>query len=192
MQAPVSVLACACAVLAAPVAALSKDGGGRGAASTEASVEAAGAATRQESVTIRLTSVTMIATQHLKPPRDRPRKGDFIDFRDLLVNRGLAQFGKKPGKAVAWDEGLIFYTSATSTEIQVRVTFPGLGTITYEGLVVSDAHGNSVVPVIAGTGAFKGARGTVTIGSGTGSSPNTFRLVLPGHPIDLSSGGGAA
>ena len=92
---------------------------------------------------------------------------------------------------MAWDEGLVLYTSATTTEIHVRATFPGLGTITYRGPVVSDVHGHSVVPVIAGTGAFKGVRGTVTIGSNADRSPNTFRLVLPGHPIELASGGSA-
>lgn len=192
MQGSLSVIACACLGLALPAGALPQRSTSAAAAAGRSQTAAAGASTAKQTVTITLTSLTMIETQHLEPPRDKTRKGDFIAFRDLLLNRGAAQFGKKPGKAVAWDEGLVMYTSATATTIHVRAIFPGLGTITYKGPVLPDAHGNSVVPIIAGSGAFKGARGTVTIGPGRDSSPNIFHLTVPGHPIDLSSGGGAA
>lgn len=145
-----------------------------------------------ERVTIKLTSLTMLETQHVEPPRAKPHKGDYIAFRDLLVNRGTAQFGRGAGKPVAWDEGLIAYTSASASTIHVLVTFPDLGTITYKGPLVSDAHGDSVIPITDGTGAFEGAHGTVTIGPGSATSANTFEVTVPGHPIEIGSGGGAA
>jgi hypothetical protein len=169
MQARLTLLACACLALALPGAAIA------------------------ETVTITLTSWTTIETQHLVPHHtNKPQKGDFIDFRDLLLNRAKAQFGKKPGHAVAWDEGLVRYTSATSTSIIVLVTFPDVGTITYAGPLVSDKHGDQVVPITAATGAFKGARGTVMIGPGANTAPNTFHFTIPGNGLDISSAGGAA
>jgi hypothetical protein len=192
VQGSLSLLACACLMLVLPAGALPLAGTSGAASLARAEAGSAGRATFKQTVTIELTSLTMIESQHLEPPRDRPRKGDYIAFRDLLLNRHAAQFGKKAGKAVAWDEGIVIYTSATGTKIHVLATFPGLGTISYEGPLFPDAHGDSVVPIIAGSGAFKGARGTVTIGSGRDSSPNTFHLTVPGHPIDVTSGGGAA
>jgi len=139
MQARIPVLACALLALALPSVA------------------------RAETISFELTSWTTIETQHLIPHHtSKPQKGDFIDFRDLLLNRGKALFGKKPGHAVAWDEGLVRYTSDTTTTIIVLVTWPGLGTITYQGRLQPDSKGNEVVPITAGTGAFKGAHGTVT------------------------------
>ncbi len=148
---------------------------------------------RAQRIVFELTSWTTIETQHLIPHHtSKPQKGDFIDFRDLLLNRGKALFGKKPGRAVAWDEGLVRYTSDTTTSIIVLVTWPGLGTITYQGALRPDSKGDQVVPITAGSGAFKGARGTVTIGPGANTAPNTFRITIPGNGVDIKSGGGAA
>jgi hypothetical protein len=145
------------------------------------------AAALAEHVTITLTSLTTIENQQLVRSSSHPTKGDQIEFRDLLLNRNRAQFGKPDGKAVAWDEGIVRYTSPTLEMIHVRVTFPFLGTFDYEGPLNSGPHGTSIVPIIAATGAFKGAAGTVTIGPGTGSAPNTVTLTLPGNPISVSS-----
>lgn len=168
MLARIPVLLCACLALLVPGSALG------------------------QTVTITLTSLTMLENQQLLKPTNTPRKGDKIEFRDLLLNRGRAQFGRHNGRAVAWDEGIVRYTSATETSILVLATFPGLGTITYQGPLRADRNGNSVVPIVHGTGVFKGARGTVTIGRGAESAPNTFKVTVPGHPIDLTSPGGAA
>ncbi len=157
------VLACACLALALPARGLG------------------------QTVEIDLTSVTTIEDPHVVPHGSHPRKGDFVDFRDLLLNRGRAQFGKPAGKAVAWDEGLIWYTSATTRTIKVLVTFPLIGTILYSGPLVDHA-GGAVVPIVRGTGAFKGARGSITIGAGAATAPNTLRVTVPGHPLDVTSG----
>jgi hypothetical protein len=145
-----------------------------------------------EHVTITLTSLTTIENQQLVRGTSHPTKGDLIAFRDLLINRNRAQFGKPDGKAVAWDEGIVRYTSPTLETIHVRVTFPFLGTFDYEGPLDRGPHGTSVVPIIAATGAFKGAAGTVTIGAGSGNAPNTFKLTLPGDPISVSSAANVA
>jgi len=168
MQARMTMVACACLALALPSIACA------------------------ETLTIELTSWTTIETQHLLPHTTTPRKGDFIDFRDLLLNRGKAQFGRPSGKAVAWDEGLVRYTSSTATTIMVLVTFPGLGTILYAGTELKQQNGDEILPIVHGTGAFKGAKGTVTIGPGANTSPNTFRVTIPGNGIDISSGAQAA
>ena len=116
MQGSLSLLACACLVLVLPAGALPLAGTSGAASLARAEAGSAGRATFKQTVTIELTSLTMIESQHLEPPRDRPRKGDYIAFRDLLLNRHAAQFGKKAGKAVAWDEGIVIYTSATGDE----------------------------------------------------------------------------
>jgi hypothetical protein len=144
---------------------------------------------RAETVTIVLTSWTTIEDQHLAPhAASHPAKGDFIDFRDLLVNRGRSQFGRPPDRAVAWDEGLVQYTGKTTSTMKVLVTFPGLGTMLYEGPQVQQANGDTVLPIVRGTGAFKGVKGTVTIGPGANTAPNTFRITVPGDGINLGSG----
>jgi hypothetical protein len=166
MQAKFMLLACACLALALPSSGLA------------------------ERVEIQLTSLTTIEDTHLVPNTEtHPRKGDFIDFRDLLYNRGRAQFGKGAGKAVAWDEGLVLYTSAKTRTIKVLLTFPELGTLLYQGPLTD---GDVVVPIVRGTGAFKGAKGTITIGPGANTAANTIDLTVPGNPIDITSGSPAA
>jgi hypothetical protein len=176
MQAKWLVLASACLALALPLRALALAQPTRALA---------------ETVEVDLTSLTTIEDPHLAPHGTHPGKGDFVDFRDLLLNRGHPQFGKPAGKPVAWDEGLIWYTSRTTRTIKVLVTFPDIGTILYSGPLV-DGPGGAIVPIVRGTGAFKGARGTITIGAGSGSAPNTIHLRVPGHPLDITSGSPAA
>lgn len=144
-----------------------------------------------ERLTIRLSSMTTLEDQHLLPHTTKPVKGDTIDFRDLLLNR-VPQFGKATGRAVAWDVGIVRYTSAATTTIDVVAVFPELGSVRYGGPVVPDAHGDSVLTVTNGTGAFKGVTGTVTVGPGAETAANTFRLRIPGGGVDLSSPSPAA
>jgi hypothetical protein len=166
MQAKLIVLACVCLGLALPSNGLA------------------------ERVKIQLTSLTTIEDTHLEPHvTSHPAKGDFIDFRDLLYNRGRAQFGKAAGKAVAWDEGLVFYTGAKTRTIKVLLTFPELGTLLYQGPLTD---GPVTIPIVRGTGAFKGAKGTITIGPGANTVSNTIDVTVPGNPIDITSGSPAA
>jgi hypothetical protein len=148
-------------------------------------------AAQAQTVTIVVTSRTTQLVPHDLPPKNKANSGDSIDFKDLLTNR-QPQFGKAKGKPIAYDVGVLRYTSSTKTTMSVTATFPGIGTITFAGDF--DANkGNNVLPITGGTGGFKGAKGTVTIGPGATASPNTYRVTVPGHPIDIhGTGGGVA
>jgi hypothetical protein len=135
-------------------------------------------------VKIQLTSVTTVVQQHDTKPMGKPNKGDSIDFKDLLLNR-VAQFGKAKGQPVAYDVGHLVYRSATDRRITVVATFPGIGTITYVGDFTDNSSPTTVMRITAGTGGFKGARGTVTIGPGTKAS-NIYVVTVP-HPVDIHS-----
>jgi hypothetical protein len=142
-----------------------------------------------QTVTIQLTSVTTVAQQHDTKPLGAS-KGDSIDFKDLLLNR-VAQFSKAKGKPVAYDVGVLTYKSKTFVTIKCQATFPGIGTITYAGPFNARADGTTVIPITGGTGAFKGATGTVTIGKGEKSAPNTYLVHVP-HAIDIHGRGSVA
>jgi hypothetical protein len=142
-----------------------------------------------QTVTIQLTSVTTVAIQHDTKPVGAS-KGDSIDFKDLLLNR-VSQFGKKKGKPVAYDVGTITWKNAKLTTIKCVATFPGVGTITYAGGFNARADGTTVIPIISGTGAFKGATGTVTIGKGEKSAPNTYLIHVP-HALNIHARGNVA
>src|SRR5262247_1053436 len=92
---------------------------------------AAPAAHATTSVTLVFTSYTTITKTHDNPPRGKPNAGDKIEFKDLLVAAD-SQLGKK-GKAVGYDAGIVPYTSATAQRIEGITTFPGIGTVTFEG-----------------------------------------------------------
>ncbi|HZO98352.1 MAG TPA: hypothetical protein VFB42_13405 [Gaiellaceae bacterium] len=135
----------------------------------------AGAATP---VTLRLTSYTTVTQIHDRAPRNKPNKGDSIDFKDLLVATG-DQLGKKKGKPVGYDAGTVLYTSATTQKIEGVTTFPGYGTVTFAGEMKERKDGTVHVPIVRGTGSFKGAKGTLIIGKGDNKAPNTYVLRLP-------------
>jgi hypothetical protein len=137
-------------------------------------------------VKIEVTSVTTQVKAHDLPPKGKPNKGDTIAFKDLLLNM-TSQFGKATGKAVAYDAGTLVYTSATETTMQVTAIFPGVGTLRFGG-PFRTKHGQTVLPVIGGTGAFKGVKGTVTIGSGATRAPNVYDLRMP-HAFDVHATG---
>jgi hypothetical protein len=145
-----------------------------------AAFAAAPAAQGATSVTIVFTSYTTVTKTHDTPPRGKPNGGDKIEFKDLLVATDN-QVGKK-GKAVGFDAGTVFYTSPTSQRIEGLTTFPGLGTLTFGGEMKASKDGTVHVPVLKGTGSFKGAKGTLIIGEGNQKAPNTYVLTLL-HPI---------
>ncbi len=149
---------------------------------------AVSATAQAQTVTIEVTSLTTQITPHDIKPKNKANKGDSINFKDLLINKRL-QFGKKKGKPVAYDVGVLRYTSATRTTMSVTAIFPGVGTISYKGEFNPDRKSN-VLPITRGTGGFKGVKGTVTIGAGATTAPNIYRLTVPGHPIDINGNGG--
>lgn len=142
------------------------------------------AAAQAATVKIELTSETMVVQQHDTKPKGKVNKGDSIDFRDLLLNR-VAQFGKAKGQPVAYDVGHLVYRSTTDRHITVTATFPGVGSITYVGDFTNNSSTTTVVHITGGTGAFKGARGTVTIGPGA-KAANIYVVTLP-HPLNIHS-----
>jgi hypothetical protein len=141
-----------------------------------------------QTVKILLTSVATVQILHDTPPKHKVNKGDWVYFKDLLLNR-VAQFGKKKNQPVAFDVGTVTYTSAVGRKLKCLVTFPGVGTITYGGVVVDHADGTTTFPIMQGTGGFKHAKGTVTFGPGGSTTPNTFIVTVPGTPIALHGGG---
>jgi hypothetical protein len=149
------------------------------------------AAAQAQRVQIRVTSVTTVIIPHDTPPKGKPNKGDTIDFKDLLINK-QAQFGKQKGKPIAYDVGTVTYTTKTKTSMTVVVTFPGIGTLSYGGPMMAQKNGDTILPITGGTGGFKGAKGSVTIGAGSTTSPNTYQVTVPGHPLDLNGSGGVA
>jgi hypothetical protein len=144
-------------------------------------------AAQAQTLTIEVTSLTTQVKAHDLTPKGKPNKGDTIAFKDLLMNR-KPQFGKKQGKPVAYDAGVMTYTSNKDTKIFVKATFPGIGTITFSGPFVTQTNGNTVIPITGGTGAFKGATGTVTIGPGATAAPNIYVVTVP-HPLDINATG---
>jgi hypothetical protein len=132
-------------------------------------------------MTLKLTSLTTVTDVHDTAPKGKENKGDNIDFKDLLVTTG-DQLGKKKGKPVGYDAGTVLYTSGKTQKIEGVTTLPGLGTLTFVGVMKTMKDGTVHVPVIKGTGSFKGAKGTLIIGQGSQKAPNTYVLRLP-HAI---------
>jgi hypothetical protein len=146
------------------------------------------AAAQAQTVTIKVNSVATVQQVHNVAPKDKVNKGDWIYFKDLLLNI-VPQFGKKKSQPVAFDAGTIRYTSATGRKMTCKVTFQGIGTLTYGGTVIDRKDGTTTFPILRGTGGFKGAKGTVTLHSGKHMQPNVFVVTVPGHPINMSGGG---
>ena len=146
-----------------------------------AAFAAAPAAQGAASVTLVFTSYTTITKTHDNPPRGKPNSGDKIEFKDLLVATDN-QLGKKKGNPVGYDAGTVLYTSPTAQVIEGLTTIPGFGTLTFGGEMKASKDGTVHVPVIKGTGSFKGAKGTLIIGEGNQKAPNTYVLKLP-HPL---------
>jgi hypothetical protein len=145
------------------------------------------AAAQAQTVKIELTSFTKVAHITDTKPKGVLNKGDSIKFGDLLKNRA-AQFGKKKGEPVAYDSGTIVYTNGSQSgrKVTCTATFPGIGTISYEGLFKTGKAGWTVFPITGGTGAFTGVSGTVSVGPGTASSANIIVANIP-HQFDINA-----
>jgi hypothetical protein len=147
------------------------------------------AAAQAQKVTIELTSVTTLTQVKDTPPLKRLNKGDGEEFKDLLIN-AKPQFGKAKNKPVAYDRGIIIYEGANEPQrIYGEINFTGLGTLIYQGPMKPAEHGNTIVAVTGGTGGFKGAHGTLTIGPGERKARNTYRLVIPNGHVKVGGGG---
>jgi hypothetical protein len=140
-----------------------------------------------KTVTIQLTSLITQRADHDLPPKGKLNRGDFVGFKDLLLNR-KAQFGRKTGLPVGYDVGTMTSAGGAKTRIKVTAVFPKIGTITYAGPFVTRKDGTTVVAITGGTGGFAGATGMVVIGAGEKRSPNTYIVMVP-HALDLGSTG---
>ena len=124
---------------------------------------------------IRLVSITTSESSVDLPPR-KASSGDRQLFTSRLVN-AQAQFGKPKGAVVGSDRGTMRLTSATSAHLQTVAKLPG-GTITVSGPLRAAGNGAVSSAVVAGTGTFAGAHGTLTILAPTGpkTAVNIYRL----------------
>jgi len=148
------------------------------------------AAAQAQTVTIRLTSITTLTQVKDTPPLRKLNVGDGEEFKDLLINE-VPQFGRAKGKPVAYDQGLIVYRGEHKPQrIYGIINFTGIGTLTYQGAMMPAKHGNTIVKVTGGTGKFKGAHGTLTIGPGDAKARNVYRVVIPNGNLNVTGGGG--
>jgi hypothetical protein len=144
-------------------------------------VPLASQARTQDTLTIKVTSVSVKLTNTDKPPKGAS-KGDTVVFRDNLLN-AAAQFGKRIGAKVGTDRGTMTFTSKSAAVFKGSATLPG-GTVTLDGKVMAGPDGKSlVIPVTGGTGRFKGATGFVLVGPGDKRSLNTYSLTFPTSPV---------
>src|SRR5213080_1764647 len=99
---------------------------------------------------------------------DQPPKGvsdcDTVDSRDRLLN-ATRQFGLRTGARIGSDHGRFTYTSTHSASYTGEASLPG-GTVTVRGVVLVRADGRLMIPVVGGSGKYKGATGFLTIGPG--------------------------
>ena len=130
--------------------------------------------------TIRVVSVSMQFVEHDTPPKGAS-KGDSVVYRDRLVN-AVRQFGRKRGAVVGRDRGTMTYTSRDSARFDGVATLPG-GTLRLTGPVRALANGGLVIPIDGGSGRYKHAAGTLTVGPGKDRALNTYEITLAALPV---------
>jgi hypothetical protein len=123
---------------------------------------------------IQLISVTVSEKENDVGPTG-PSKGDRTYGVSMLLN-AVPQFGKKRGAEVGEDKGWFTLTSK-STAVASGVTHLPGGTLTFKG-AIKVVQGLMTIPVVSGTGLFRGARGTLYVGSTgrKGEAINVYRL----------------
>lgn len=124
---------------------------------------------------IRLVSITTSYSSDDAPP-PKASAGDRELFTSRLVN-ARPQFGKPKGAVIGSDRSTLRLTSATSARLRTVARLPG-GTLTAAGPLQAAGRGAVSVEVVAGTGVFAGARGTLTILAPTDpkTAVNVYRL----------------
>ena len=133
----------------------------------------------EASRTIRLISTTTQVNVLVdRAPKRVANAGDVFLARSMLRN-GIAQFGKPTGAVVGGDVATVSLVSANRSDVKMTVKLPG-GTLRVAGRVEDQRV--QTIPVVGGTGAFAGARGTCAI-TGLDASGNrarnVYRLSLP-------------
>jgi allene oxide cyclase-like protein len=130
--------------------------------------------------TIEVISVTTYVHRVDQPPKG-VSDGDRVESRDRLLN-ATKQFGLPSGARVGSDHGRFTYTSTHSASYAGEASLPG-GTVTVRGAVLVRADGELMIPVVGGSGKYKGATGFVTIGPGKKRALNTYELTMSGANV---------
>jgi len=105
-------------------------------------------------------------------------KGDIIRATSTLEN-AVRQLGMAKGAIVGFDSIAITVVKKPKARATVHVTLPG-GTLTVRGAYDLGVSGTQRLQIVAGTGAFKGARGTAASSAlHDGRSLNVYKLLLP-------------
>ncbi len=107
-----------------------------------------------------------------REPLGAVSKGDVIVSFDRLAN-ATGQFGRPKGAHVGYDRGQFRYLSPTRMRIDGWTTLPG-GRMHVRSMVRPLSGEIVEIDVAGGTGAFAGARGTVTVTP----YPTTARTLL--------------
>jgi hypothetical protein len=138
----------------------------------------------KESLTVRLTASIKPGSVWVRDVAPRTMRtgqfteGDTIGSAGILRN-AVAQFGKPKGAVVGGDRSILTVTSPTRALIHTQATLPG-GSLRIEGRFTFGTTKAVVLPVVDGSGAFAGARGSTTITQLSGRRAlNVFRLRLP-------------
>jgi len=130
--------------------------------------------------TIEVISVTTYVHRVDQAPKG-VSDGDRVESRDRLLN-ATKQFGLPSGARVGSDHGRFTYTSTHSASYAGEASLPG-GTVTVRGAVLVRADGQLMIPVVGGSGKYRGATGFVTIGPGKKRALNTYELTMPGANV---------
>jgi hypothetical protein len=127
---------------------------------------------------IRLISITTYE-KHVDVPPTTASNGDHDLSASKLIN-ARPQFGKPKGAVVGSDRSAMLLTSPKSALLKTIAKLPG-GTITFGGQLMAAGKGAVKIPVVSGTGIFKGAKGTLTVLAPTGPKTvvNIYRLTYP-------------
>ena len=117
------------------------------------------------------TDVEMVVD---KAPKNKLSVGDVFRTNSVLRN-AVPQFGRAKGAVVGRDSGVFTMVSEGTFKLKGTAVLPS-GSLRVEGLV----GGGRLVPVVGGTGAFAGARGTCRVRDESNTrSRNTYTLRLP-------------
>jgi hypothetical protein len=135
----------------------------------------------EKRMTFTVKSFVRIAKPHDFPPKGKENRGDYLEIRSLLVSIGpVFNVGKK-NVPVGWDNATLVYLDGKGkARLRGKAVLRGQGTILYRGIMKDLPGGKTSVPIVDGSGKFRGAKGVLIIGPGQLKALNTFRLRLPG------------